>query len=368
MHTQHKMITQQDTISIGSSEVRVPPLGVGTWQWGDTSFWQYGTDYNKSDAVAAFWASIRAGLTLFDTAEVYGSGVSERIVGQLVRSTERPTVVATKYMPLPWRLTQSAVHTALQHSLDRLGMQQIDLYQVHQPISLLSNERLMDALADAVQDGKVRTVGVSNYSAEKMRRAHDALARRGVPLVSNQVQYSLLNRAPETNGVLDACRELGVTLIAYSPLAQGLLTGKYTTDNQPGGLRRFTSNFRKHNVARAQAVVRLLSEIGEQHGGKTPSQVSLNWLIQRSTLPIPGAKNARQAEQNAGALGWVLTHGTWSAWTWPRRRGSSATSDGVYLAYPPAGSETYGRTCRVLLAYHWQIHVCVAARRAGHGR
>jgi aryl-alcohol dehydrogenase-like predicted oxidoreductase len=139
-----------------------------------------------------------------------------------------------------------------------------------------------------------------------MHTAHAALARRGVALAANQVEYSLLKRAPETNGVLDTCRDLGVTLIAYSPLAMGLLTGKYGPGVAPNGLRRLARRFSAHNLAAIQPVLALALSIGAAHGGKTAGQVALNWLIQQGTLPIPGAKNARQAQENAGALGWTL--------------------------------------------------------------
>ncbi len=286
--------------------IQVAPLGVGVWAWGDQGFWGYGKEYDEQDVNEAFVASINAGVTLFDTAEVYGNGESERILGQLISTTRAPAVVASKFGPLPWRLTAKLLGTALDHSLERLGLEQIDLYQIHWPYSFLSIESLMDALADAVAEGKVRAVGVSNYSASQMRRAYNALSRRGVPLASNQVHYSLLHRAPEVNGVLDVCRELGVRLIAYSPLEQGLLTGKYTARNLPTGPRRFTLS--RYDMGALQRVVDLLRQFGQEHGGKQPSQVALNWLICRGdVMPIPGAKNARQAAQNAGALGWTLT-------------------------------------------------------------
>ena len=184
----------------------------------------------------------------------------------------------------------------------------MDLYQVHFPNPLFNINSLMDVLAEAVKEGKVRHVGVSNYSAEQMQRAHDRLASHGVELASNQVEYSLFQRAPETNGVLDACRDLGVTLIAYSPIAQGLLTGKYTPGSKPSGLvRRFGNSFSEKNLKKIEPVVEILREIGAAHD-KQPAQVALNWLItRRNTLPIPGAKNEQQARQNAGALGWALT-------------------------------------------------------------
>ena len=165
----------------------------------------------------------------------------------------------------------------------------------------------MDLLADAVEAGKVKAVGVSNYSVEQMRIAHAALAKRGIPLASNQVEYSLMHRQPEVNGVLDACRELGITLIAYQPLASGALTGKYVAGARPTGLRRFTGYFSKKGLEAVVPVVALLCEIGGRYS-KIPAQGALRWLIEnQSVLPIPGAKNGKQAADNAGALSFTLT-------------------------------------------------------------
>jgi aryl-alcohol dehydrogenase-like predicted oxidoreductase len=300
------MNTSGDTINLGTSDLYVAPLGVGTWSWGDTLFWGYGQGYGKSDVAAAFHASRNAGITLFDTAEIYGTGTSERILGQLADAVEQPIVIASKFMPYPWRLSAKSLRGALDASLKRLQIERIDLYQVHFPSPLLGIPALMDAMADAVADGKIRAVGVSNYSAAQMHTAYTALARRGVALMTNQVEYSLLKRAPEVNGVLEACRELGVTLIAYSPLAMGLLTGKYRPGAAPGGARRLARRFSARHLAAIQPALALARTIGATHGGKTAGQVALNWLIQQGTLPIPGAKNAHQAQENAGALGWAL--------------------------------------------------------------
>jgi aryl-alcohol dehydrogenase-like predicted oxidoreductase len=193
---------------------------------------------------------------------------------------------------------------ALRRSLTRLGLPRVDLYQLHFPMGLLSVERRMDALAGTVEAGLARAVGVSNYPATDLRRAHAALARRGIPLASNQVHYSLLHRRPERDGVLAACRELGVTLIAYSPLEMGLLSGKYGPGRPPPGARGLRAGARR--LATMQPLLGALRAIGEAHG-KTPAQVALNWLIAQGTVPIPGAKSATQARDNAGALGWRLT-------------------------------------------------------------
>jgi aryl-alcohol dehydrogenase-like predicted oxidoreductase len=183
----------------------------------------------------------------------------------------------------------------------------VDLYQHHFPSNRVSIPELMQLLADAVEAGKVKAVGVSNYSAEQMRIAHSVLAKRGIPLASNQVEYSLLHRQPEVNGVLDACRELGITLIAYQPLASGALTGKYINGARPTGLRRYMGTFRGKGLEAVAPVVSLLRQIGERYS-KSPAQVALRWLIENPVvLPIPGAKNGKQAMDNAGALSFRLT-------------------------------------------------------------
>jgi aryl-alcohol dehydrogenase-like predicted oxidoreductase len=184
-------------------------------------------------------------------------------------------------------------------------MKQVDLYQIHWPFRLASIETLMGGLADAVEAGLTKTVGVSNYNVEQMRQAHEALARRGVPLASNQVEYSLIQRQPETSGLLDLCHELGAPLIAYMPLGMGMLTGKYTPDNPPSGLR--SRRYSKGFLARLQPLIKVMRGIGETHGDKTPAQVALNWVIAKGAVPIPGVKNARQAEDNVGAMNWSLT-------------------------------------------------------------
>lgn len=298
-----KRDTSIEEVVLGRTAVRVPALGFGTWQWGDRMMWNYGKGYDEADIRGAFDAALAAGIAFFDTAEIYGRGRSERFLGRFMAESRTRPIIATKFMPLPWRLGKGSLRRALDASLERLGLEQVELYQIHWPFPPVPIETWMDALADAVEAGLVRAVGVSNYNVAQMRRAHAALARRGIPLASNQVHYSLLHRDPERTGLLDACRELGVTLIAYSPLEQGLLSGKYGPQNSPPGLRG--QRYRASYLARIQPVVETLRVIGERHG-KSPNQVALNWLICKGAVPIPGAKNARQVQENAGALGWRL--------------------------------------------------------------
>ncbi len=296
---------QPAQISLGPTDIRISPLGIGAWSWGDRFYWGYGRSYSEDDIQAAFNAGLAANINLFDTAEVYGFGQSERLLGRFAQDAGQPVVIASKFMPLPWRLGRGNLAGALRSSLRRLGVERVDLYQMHWPFPPVAIETWMEAMADAVQEGLVRAVGVSNYNADQLRRAHAALAKRGVPLASNQVHYSLLHREPEHSGLLEACRERDVTLIAYSPLAQGLLTGKYSADNPPPGMRRRRAG--RTRLVQIEPLIALLREIGQAHGGKTPGQVALNWTICQGAVPIPGAKNARQAEENAGALGWRLT-------------------------------------------------------------
>jgi aryl-alcohol dehydrogenase-like predicted oxidoreductase len=201
-------------------------------------------------------------------------------------------------------LTKRSLIKALKGSLERIQVESVDLYQIHQPYSLQPIESLMEAMAEAVRDGLTRTVGVSNFNQTQMVRAYSALARKNVPLASNQLSYSLLNRSIEKDGLMARCKELGIRVIAYSPIEKGLLTGKYSHENPPPGIRgrRYADLLPKIGP-----LLKLITEIGQEHGGKSKTQVALNWCICKGTLPIPGAKNAAQAEENAGALGWHLT-------------------------------------------------------------
>lgn len=298
--------------TLGQSELVVPRLGVGAMTWGDArglarlhpAKLAYGGAEGLDEERRAWEVSLAAGVNLFDTAAMYAGGASERRLGQFA---DADALIATKF-PGNLRATADDLPAELEASLSRLNRRRVDLYQHHFPSNRVDIPRLMNHMADAVAAGKVRAVGVSNYSAEQMRLAHAVLAERGIPLASNQVEYSLLHRQPETDGVLDACRELGITLIAYQPLAGGALTGKYLAGQRPRGIRRFMmSYFRNDSQAAIAPVVDLLREIGARYD-KSPAQVALRWLIENeNVLPIPGAKNSRQAAANAEALSFRLT-------------------------------------------------------------
>ncbi len=277
-------------------------IGIGTWAWGDRLVWNYGSGYSEQDLRDAYAESLSNGITLFDTAEIYGFGGSERFLGRFMRETGTHPRIATKFMPHPWRISKAQLIDALRGSLARLGLPSGDLYQVHVPSRLVPPSHWADALADAVELGLTASVGVSNYGADDLRRTHDLLAKRGIPLASNQVEYSLIHRDIESDGTLRACRELGVRVIAYSPIGMGLLSGKYTPSNPPGGARRLMY---RGMIDKIQPLVSLIREIADAHG-KTLAQVAINWTICKGTLPIPGAKTAKHAAVNAGGANWRL--------------------------------------------------------------
>ncbi len=281
-------VTQaQLTRTLGASRLAVSPLGVGTNQW------IYGK--NNEPVLQVFQSSLDAGVYFFDTAEMYGFGKSEQLVGECLRRDKRKAVIASKFLPLPGR----ALGQALDASLSRLGLQTLDVYFIHFPL-LANIDALMDQMARAVQEGKIRAVGVSNFSASQMHRAADRLARYNIPLAANEVQYHLMHRQPEVNGILDACRELDVALVAYVPLARGRLTAsrKPQTPARPSSLP---------SGERGQKLEEILQTVAERRG-KSVSQIILNWLVHRDEhiIPIPGTTNAAHALANAEALNWEL--------------------------------------------------------------
>jgi aryl-alcohol dehydrogenase-like predicted oxidoreductase len=271
---------------LGASGLTVSPLGVGTNKW------RHGT--NDEAVSQTFTASLDAGIAFFDTAEVYNSGRSERLLGICLKKDPRPAVVASKFAPWPTRLTYPQFAAALDASLWRLGRASLDLYFIHWPFTLLGVDTLMDWMARAVSTRKVRAVGVSNFTAAQMRRAVDRLARYHISLAANEVHYSLTHRDPETNGVLSACRDLNVALVAYRPLEGGHIV---TDSGADSGSSQAPS-----------MIAEALRAVAEQHDATT-SQVALRWLLQRDDLviPIPGATHAQHAGENAGALELALS-------------------------------------------------------------
>jgi aryl-alcohol dehydrogenase-like predicted oxidoreductase len=267
---------------------------------------------DTADAIVR--ASLGGGVDWFDTAEIYGRGRSEQALARALAAAGKKSgdvVVATKWWPA--LRTARSIGETIGDRFRRLQPFGIDLHQVHQPFAMSTVEAQMDAMADLVHEKKIRAVGVSNFSERRMRLAHAALATRGIPLASNQMRYSLVDRSIETNGVLAAARSLGVTIIAYSPLGQGVLSGKFHDDPHliatRAGPRKMLPAFRGRGLAKTRPLVDELKAIARAYGA-TPAQVALAWVVQvhgDAVVAIPGATSEAQARGNAAALTLNLT-------------------------------------------------------------
>ncbi|MEE8356819.1 MAG: aldo/keto reductase [Anaerolineales bacterium] len=297
---------------LGNTEISISPLGIGTWAWGDRVLWGYGMgDYTDEDIHQAYQASRAAGINFFDTAEIYGMGRSEKLLGEFLKHDDGKVLVATKYLPYPWRLRKASATSALEQSLKRLDLDLIDLYQIHWPMPPRSTRFWIKELGEIQKTGKIRSIGVSNYNLSQTTSSQNILSEMDLSLASNQMPYNLLDRRIERNGLLKYCQENKITLIAYSPLAKGLLTGKYSAEHSPPGIRKVA--FNRKTLMKIKPLLALMKEIGKGNGGKTQAQVAINWTICKGALPIPGAKNLRQAKENLGAIGWNLTSAEVSA-------------------------------------------------------
>jgi aryl-alcohol dehydrogenase-like predicted oxidoreductase len=257
--------------------------------------------------------SLEGGINWFDTAEVYGHGASERMLAKSLDALGKKPgdmIIATKWWPM-FR-TASNITRTIDMRLACLSPFPIDLYQVHQPYGFSSEVKEMEAMAKLVQAKKIRHVGVSNFSAAKMRSAWETLQKSEINLLTNQVQYSLLNRKIESNGVMNTAKELGITIIAYSPLAQGMVTGKFHDNPEllkNIGFRKYSSMFKPKGMEKSRPVTELVKKLALKYE-VTPSQVALNWLINfhgDTVVAIPGATKAKHAEENTGAMKFKLS-------------------------------------------------------------
>ncbi|MEL6551955.1 MAG: aldo/keto reductase [Cyanobacteria bacterium J06621_11] len=298
-----------------TSSIKLPQLGCGTWAWGNRLLWDYAESMDQ-DLNQVFDHCVSHGVTLFDTGDSYGtgklSGQSEKLLGRFktrYEGTNQDNIcLATKLAPYPWRLTRQSLIAAGEASAQRLG--ELDLVQLHWSTANYFPPQegpLLDGLAKLCQSGKAKGLGLSNFGPKRLQWAHKRLRDQGVKIQTLQVQYSLLSTYPVTQlNLKEVCDELDIQLIAYSPLALGLLTGKYTQKSDlPKGLRKFALG---QILPGVQSLLSCLKAVAQEKE-KTMSQVAINWCICKGTLPIPGAKNLKQAQQNTGALGWHLTDG-----------------------------------------------------------
>ncbi len=301
---------------LGATGMMVSPVGLGCWQFskGEGLFATYWAVLDDDEIRRILVAALAGGINWFDTAESYGEGASEKALSLGLRSLGKApgdVIIATKWRPVLRRA--GSIKSTIGTRLECLSPFPIDLYQVHNPLSFSPTDAQMDGMAGLVREGKVRSVGVSNFGRHRMERAHKRLRELGLPLVSNQVRYSLLDRRIERNGVLAAAKDLGITIIAYSPLAQGILSGVFHDDpgliRKRSGFRKYLPAFRPKGLEKSRPVVETLRRIGAAHGA-TPSQVAVNWLITfhgDTVVAIPGASRAEQAADFVGAMRFRLS-------------------------------------------------------------
>ncbi|MHA1386729.1 MAG: aldo/keto reductase [Candidatus Helarchaeota archaeon] len=289
-------------VELGKDKEKIAAIGLGTWQFG-TEGWGFGRDFNKEIAINLVHQAIDMGCNLFDTAEIYASGKSEKILGEAIKDRRDEVFIATKVSP--FHLRYSSVKKACKRSLERLGIKTIDLYQIHWPNPLVPTKSTIKALDELVDEGKIRHIGVSNFGVGRLKKAQELTKYE---IVSNQVSYSLANLEIEEK-LLPYAKESGVKIIAYSPLAQGLLTGKYTYENRlkHKGVRRINKLFSPTNLKRAEPLINKLKEVAEKYS-RSAAQVALNWLISdKDVIAIPGAKSENQLRSNIDAADFELS-------------------------------------------------------------
>ncbi len=322
--------------SVEACGLRTSVIGLGAWQFGAPE-WGWGSELGPAEAQAIVERARSLGITLVDTAEIYGRGESERVLGRILAApgARESVVLASKVTPT-WP-TRERVEAAARSSLARLATDHLDLYQVHWPNPLVPQRSTMAGMRGLQAGGLVRHVGVSNYGLARWREAEVAL---GHPVVSDQVPYHLLRRTPERDLLPFAARAHRL-VIAYSPLAQGLLAGKYGAGNRPGGVRATKLLFSDENLRRAQPVLEALREIAAAHDA-TPSQIALAWVIHHpQVVAIPGAKSVAQVESNAAAAEIVLSDEEFLHLT--------RTSDGFHREILASAARVAGRQARTRL-------------------
>jgi aryl-alcohol dehydrogenase-like predicted oxidoreductase len=307
----NRYILKMKMYELGRTGITITPVGLGCWQFAGGkglggSFWK---GLPQEDVNGIVKNALDGGLNWFDTAEIYGNGLSERRLSAALQANgvePGAVIIATKWFPI-FRRAKSISETYHVRE-EALRPYPVDLHQVHNSAGFSSVESEMNRMADLVEEGRLRAVGVSNFGAGRMRAAHAALARRGIQLASNQVRYSLMDRKMETNGVLEAARELGITIIAYSPLSQGILTGKFHdssgTAGKVHGPRKHMTRFKPKGLEQSRPLIESLKQIAADLES-TPAQVALAWTIRRNgetVVAIPGASSESQIKSNIVAM------------------------------------------------------------------
>jgi len=300
---------------LGRTSLMITPIGLGCWQFSKRNnlagkFWPTLADDLINKVVSL---SLEGGINWFDTAEVYGSGASEKALSKALQAAgKKPgeVLIATKWWPM-FRFASNIAKT-IDERLKCLEPYPIDLYQVHQPWGFSNERSEVAAMAELVARKLIKNVGVSNFSAKQMRNAWETLDKKGIPLATNQMPYSLLDRRIETSGVMQTAKELGITIIAYSPLAQGMVTGKFHDNPElikNSGFRKYSSKFKPKGLEKSLPVIKLVKELAVNYG-VTPSQIALNWLVNfhgNTVVAIPGATKESHVKENTGTMKFRLS-------------------------------------------------------------
>jgi aryl-alcohol dehydrogenase-like predicted oxidoreductase len=308
------MNSKYDLRLLGRTDMMVTPIGLGCWQFSKQKnmagrFWPK-LENDLINKIVSL--SIESGICWFDTAEMYGNGESEKSLSRALNQAGKKSgdvLIATKWWPM-FRFASNITKTINQR-INALSPYPIDLYQIHQPWSFSGEKSEMKAMAELLERKLIKYIGVSNFSAQKMKNAWETLNKLGIPLASNQVLYNLLNRKIESNGVMDMAKKLGISIIAYSPLAQGLVTGKFHENPEllkNIGFRKYSSQFKRKGLEKSLPVINLVKELAIRYN-VTPSQIALNWLIHyngNTVVAIPGATKEIHIKENIGAMSFRL--------------------------------------------------------------
>jgi aryl-alcohol dehydrogenase-like predicted oxidoreductase len=301
--------------SLGQTSMKVTPIGLGCWQFSKQKnmagkFWPTLEDDLINKIVSL---SLEGGINWFDTAELYGNGASERALSKALQAAKKKpgeVFIATKWWPI--MRFASNISKTIDERIKALSPYPIDLYQVHMPWSFSSEKSEMTVMAELLDRKLIKNIGVSNFSAQKMKNAWETLDKKGIPLASNQVLYNLLNRKIESNGVMEMAKKLGISIIAYSPLAQGLVTGKFHDNPEllkNIGFRKYRAEFKRNGLEKSRPVVMLVKELAHKYN-VTPSQIALNWLLNfhgNTVVAIPGATKENHVKENTGAMSFRLS-------------------------------------------------------------
>ena len=280
-------------------------LGIGTWEWGDRLIWDYGRNYRKEDLFASFKRCLNDGIRFFSTSPAFAEGISEQILGEFNAQTPVDLLIATKYVPRVWHVRRTDFMDSLKQSLLRLKLNKIDIYEICPPSGRMTVTRLAESSAEALDLGLIEQVGLSGFNLQQADTFNEALSRFGYSIACLETPYNLLERSIETNGLLAFCRAQNIRVIAQQPLAMGMLTGKYNTEEPASGSRR--QMMMRYYSPRMDILLRTMNHIGLENNGKNPAQVALNWIMNKGIVPLPGIKTLSQTIENTETTRWSMT-------------------------------------------------------------